>query len=332
MSAIVIKSGLLTTVQDLGRVGYQRYGVVVSGAMDSFALRAANLLVGNDENTSGLEITMTGPSLQWQADAWIAICGGDLSAEIDGAAVPLWRPIYVRENSLLTFQAPVEGCRAYLAVAGGIEVDHVMESGSTYTRGKMGGIEGRALVENDILKFGHSSVQFDTAVNQKSEASFYTASWSVSREMFPRYGNDPVIRIMRGREFDLFNAVSRTGLFEGDFIVSPQSDRMGFRLKGPSLQLHAPYEMISEAVTIGTIQVPPDGDPIVLMADRQTTGGYPRIAQVASVDIPILAQVKPNERIRFVEISHTQAEELYLQREYDIQALKLGIKLKRRGN
>lgn len=331
MSAKVIKPGLLTTVQDLGRFGYQKYGVVVSGAMDPFALRTANLLVGNDDRTSCLEITIMGLSLKWQEDAWIAICGGDLSAEIDGTAVPLWCPVYIRRDSLLTFRAPVEGCRAYLAVAGGIEVKRVMESGSTYIRGKIGGIEGRALIENDILTFGHPSVKLDAPKKLKSHESFSTASWAVSREMFPRYGNNPIVRIMRGREFDLFNEKSQTDLLEYDFNMSPQSDRMGFRLNGPSLQLEAPHEMISEAVTAGTIQVPPDGDPIILMADRQTTGGYPRIAQVATVDIPILAQVKPNESIRFVEISHNQAEELYLQREYDLQALGVGIRLKRRG-
>lgn len=327
MGVKVIKPGFLTTVQDLGRVGYQKYGVVVSGAMDSFALRAANILVGNDDNTPGLEITMIGPSLRFQKDAWISICGGDLSAKIDGITVPLWRPIFVKENSLLTFQGPINGCRAYLAVAGGFEVNRVMESSSTYIRGAIGGIKGRALSENDILTIGHSSDKFNIHLGSEP---FYAASWSVSRDIFPQYDNNPVIRIMRGREFELFTEKSQTDLVASGFVVSPQSDRMGYRLSGPTLQLREPYEMISEAVTAGTIQVPPDGDPILLMADRQTTGGYPRIAQVATVDLPILAQVKPNEKIQFVEITHNQAEKLYLQREHDLQALKLGIRLKQK--
>jgi antagonist of KipI len=329
MGMKVIKPGILTTVQDLGRVGYQKYGVVVSGAMDPFALRAANILLGNDDNTPGLEITMIGPSLRFQKDAWISICGGDLSAKIDGITVPLWRPIFVKENSLLTFQGPINGCRAYLTVAGGFEVNRVMESSSTYIRGVIGGIKGRALRENDILTMGHSLVNFDVSVRLET-GPFYATAWSVSRDIFPRYDNNPVIRIMRGREFELFNEKSQIDLSARGFVVSPQSDRMGFRLSGPTLQLREPYEMISEAVTAGTIQVPPDGDPILLMADRQTTGGYPRIAQVATVDLPILAQVKPNEKIQFVEITHNQAEKLYLQREHDLQALKLGIKLKQK--
>lgn len=329
MSMKVIKPGLLTTIQDLGRYGYQKYGIIVGGAMDSLALRIANLLVGNSDNDPALEITLTGPSLEWQKDAWIAICGGDLSPSINGEAVPLWRPIYITKNSILTFHTAVRGCRAYLAVAGGIEVPRVMGSGSTYVRAGLGGFKGRGLLEGDVLKFGQRSQQLEASMRNfslhKKSISFTAASWFVSSDMYPDYESNPLVRIMKGIEFHLFTVESRKALLSETFQVSPQSDRMGCRLSGSRMQLIHPHEMISEAVTAGIVQVPLGGSPIILLADRQTTGGYPRIAQAAAVDLPVIAQVKPGESFRFVEITHQEAEQLYLQRERDIKTLKQGI-------
>ncbi|GIM28036.1 KipI antagonist [Clostridium polyendosporum] len=333
MSIKIIRPGLLTTLQDLGRYGFQRYGVIISGAMDQFSLRIANLLLGNKENSACLEITMMGPSLLIKKDTLISICGGNLSPKIGGYPVPQWRSVYVKEGSILEFGACVSGCRAYLSVAGGFNIQEVMGSKSTYLRAEIGGFQGRSLKENDVLEFSEPSdegINIIKKLSSMSESNYFAApKWFVSTEILPKYSSNPIIRIIHGGEFEKFSAKSRELFFTSEFQVTSQSDRMGYRLKGSTLELSQPLEMISEAVSFGTIQVPPDGNPIVLLADRQTTGGYPKIAQVASVDLPIIAQIKPGERIRFKEISIEEAQILYIQRELDIKKLKVGLTLSR---
>lgn len=338
MSLYVIKPGLLTTVQDLGRAGLQKYGVAAGGAADRFALRAANLLVGNEEGQPTLEITLNGPSLEFLEPALISVCGGDLSAAIDGQSIPLWRPIYAAKGSILSFAAARIGCRAYLGAAGGIDVPSVMGSGSTHLRARIGGIEGRALAAGDVLSLGARSElsmrlasKLGSDLANRPDRSFAAARWFVSTELLPAYETNPTIRAMKGREYELFSLESRERLWSESFQVSPQSDRMGARLLGSSLQLFEPLEMISSAVTAGTVQVPPDGNPIVLLADHQTTGGYPRIAHIAAVDLPVLAQVRPGESIRLQEISLDGAQELYLFREMELGRLRQAIIHKWRG-
>lgn len=341
MSLQILKPGLHTTVQDLGRVGYQQFGIVVSGAMDQFAMRIANLLVGNDERESGLEMTLIGPTLKWQSSRWIALCGGNMQADIDGVAVPMWRPVFVEKGSVLRMQYAKSGCRAYLAVAGGIDVLQLMGSGSTYTRGQFGGLAGRALQKGDILAIKdrgqdqvtnqvRNQVQVFNRLEHKAQP-FYAPRWFASRYFSPFYNSEPVIRVMRGTEYDYFSAQSQHAFFHKSFTLSHRSDRMGYYLTGEPLQLKPEHQgdMISTAVTFGTIQVPPSGEPIILMADRQTTGGYPRIAYVASVDLPLLAQLKPEDRVQFIEVSHRQAEQLYIEREREMNMMKVAIKLKR---
>ncbi|MBA4496128.1 biotin-dependent carboxyltransferase family protein [Paenactinomyces guangxiensis] len=330
MSIKVIHPGLLTTVQDQGRHGFQKYGVIVGGAMDSFAIRMANLLVGNEEGEAALEVTLRGPELQFQDDLLISICGGDLSPAINGVPVPGWRPVYVKKGGILRFGACVSGCRAYLAVAGGLDVPKVMESRSTYLRAKLGGFRGRALQKGD-----HLPVQPPPQAAEKIKARLFPADSQpfkaagsfLSLEVLPAYRNHPVVRFIRGREFALFAKKSREAFTFSPYTVTPQSDRMGYRLKGPALSLTEPADLISEAVSAGTVQVPPDGNPIILMADRQTTGGYPKIAQVASVDLPVVAQVKPGETITFREISLDEAQMLYLEREAEIALMRKSISL-----
>ncbi|BCJ86234.1 5-oxoprolinase subunit C family protein [Effusibacillus dendaii] len=326
MSIQVIRPGLLTTVQDLGRLGQQKHGVIVSGAMDPFALRIANLLVGNDEREAALEITLMGPTIRFQKDCVIAICGGNLSPKIDGQPIPDWRPVWVKQGSLLQFGSPQTGCRAYLAVAGGFDVPVVMGSRSTYLRAGIGGFYGRALREGDVLPIGCRSM-WEAAEWREREGRFF-AGWFVDTRIRPKYGKNPTVRVMRGGEFDWFAKDIQQQFFAASFQVTPQSDRMGYRLSGPQLALSEPKELISEAVAAGTVQVPAEGNPIILLADRQTTGGYPKIAQVATVDLPILAQVTPGERIRFEEISLSQAQELYRLREREIGILRQGIKFR----
>ena len=345
MSIEVLKPGLLTTLQDAGRYGYQRHGVLASGAMDPFALRVANLLVGNRETEAALEITLQGPVLRFEKETLVAVCGASLSPHLDGEPVPEWQAIWVNAGGVLEFGRAAAGCRAYLAVAGGFDVPLVMGSKSTFLRGKLGGFEGRALKAGDILPIGGALTYKDVVIHDEDDAAdfqntseirsgkaFSNCGQYVSWELFPEYAENPTVRVLRGNQFDAFSAEAQERFFAEPFLVTPQSDRMGYRLQGPELSLSEPLEMISEAVTMGTIQVPPDGNPIVLMADRQTTGGYPKIAQVATVDLPVMAQLKPGDRVRFQDIALEEAQRLYLQRERELQILQVGLELARRGS
>ncbi|WP_272466534.1 biotin-dependent carboxyltransferase family protein [Terrihalobacillus insolitus] len=328
------KPGLLTSVQDLGRYGFQKYGVITSGVMDQLAHRTSNLLVGNEENEATIELTLLGPVIDFEEDKLISICGGNLSPSINGEPVRLWRPILVKEGSQLRFGQCISGCRAYLAIAGGIGVPNVMDSKSTYLRAGLGGFKGRALNVGDKLETKHindvSARMIDELSKCSGDENFAETDWSVASDLFPSYEKIPSIRVMKGRQYHLFSKESQDTFFSQPFEITPQSDRMGYRLKGPSLSLEEASEMLSEAVNFGTIQVPSDGNPIVLLADRQTTGGYPKIGQIATVDLPLMAQLKPGDLVRFVEVSHEEAQHLYLEREMKIQQLKQGILLKLR--
>ncbi|RNF39688.1 biotin-dependent carboxyltransferase family protein [Planococcus salinus] len=317
------KAGLQTTVQDLGRRGFQKFGVIVSGAMDLLACRMANILVNNAENEAVLEIAITGPTMEFTEEAVIAICGADMSPSIDGHAVRMWRPLFVEKGSVLSFGPLRSGCRTYVAFSGGVGVPEVMNSKSTYLRAQIGGFHGRALQKSDELEIGIPSLKV------KSSAA---ANWGVSSSFITDYSTEPEIRLLQGRQYELFTKASQKRLVTERFEVSTQSDRMGYRLSGQSLSLEEPAELLSEAIIFGSIQVPPDGNPIVLMADRQTTGGYPKIGQVASVDLPLLSQLKPGDGIRFKKTTLAEAQKAYLEREQLLQQIKMAIQLKYGGN
>ncbi|WP_332698300.1 biotin-dependent carboxyltransferase family protein [Halalkalibacter lacteus] len=331
MSMTILRPGLLTSIQDLGRVGFQKYGVIVSGAMDCYALRVANILVGNGEGEAALELTLAGPTLKVEQDLLIAITGGDLAPTIDKLPIPLWKPVYVRKGSVLQFGPCRSGCRAYLAVAGGLCVEEVMGSASTYLRAGIGGYHGRALEADDVLRFRAPSEQALQLIEQlvkSSDERFSTTTWSVTTEFAIPDEKINTIRVTLGSHYEQFAEESRNAFFDQVFKVTPQSDRMGYKLSGDPLTRTDAFEMISEAVTLGTIQVPSNGQPIILLADRQTTGGYPRIGQVVTVDLSLLAQMKPGEQIQFKEVSMQKAEALYLSRENDLQELRAGVTLK----
>ncbi|MBM7551952.1 biotin-dependent carboxyltransferase family protein [Thalassobacillus pellis] len=328
----VLKPGLLTSIQDLGRRGYQKYGVITSGAMDPLAHRIANLLVGNKDNSAALEITLSGPVLEFQEEGLISLCGGDLSPVIDGESVEMWRPVYVKPGSELRFGQAKQGCRLYLAVAGGFDVPEVMESKSTYLRAGIGGFHGRAVKEADELVFGEASERSQKIMEElrqeAEDSSFASMDWYIASEFLLVSQEVQPVRVMPGRQFDLFNQESKAAFFQEDFQIDSKSDRMGYRLEGPALHVEKSEDMLSEPVSFGTVQVPSNGKPIILLADRQTTGGYPKIAQIATVDLPVIAQMKPGEKMKFVEISHREAEMLLLEREYRIHQLIQGIRLK----
>ncbi|AYB40192.1 biotin-dependent carboxyltransferase family protein [Brevibacillus laterosporus] len=335
MSIRVIKPGLLTLIQDQGRFGFRKYGVVTSEAMDPMALRIANMLVGNAEQLATLEMTLTGAELAFEHDSLIAITGADLSFTINGERLPMWRPIFVRSGTVVKGGGCRTGCRAYLAIAGGIEVEQVLGSRSTYARAGMGGYQGRSLQAGDYISVGEPAnvtraflEKWDNRLaKQTSLRSWTSVDWSVSADCLATYRRNPQVRISRGTHFSLFTSESQQNLFQSPYKITPQSDRMGYRLQGAMLDLVEPIELLSEAVAFGTIQVPAEGYPIILLADRQTTGGYPRIGQVATVDLPILAQMKPGEEIMFTEIERDESEKLLMEREQFFIELQQGILL-----
>lgn len=303
----VIKAGALTTVQDLGRPGRQHQGIPAGGAMDRQAARVANLLLGNDENAALLEVTLTGPVVRFSRDTWIAVTG----AEIRG--VPAWRPWKVDEGQIVSFAELTRGVRAYIAVAGGLEVARVLGGAGTLASAGFGGWNGRALQAGD--RPGARAGVLDTKGN-----------WSASAEFNAATGGDIVVRFVRGPQWDWFAAASRRTFLAKPFKVTDKSDRMGLRLDGAALRLETEREMVSEGVGFGSVQVPPDGKPIVLMADRQTIGGYPKIGHVIAVDLPRLAQAKTGALVKFEEIGVEAAQALHAEREQALAMLAMGVR------
>jgi antagonist of KipI len=337
VSVRVLQSGLHTTVQDLGREGHQRDGIPVSGAMDRWALRVANLLVGNDEGAAALEITLVGPSLTFDGPALIALAGADLGAVVGDVPVALWHPLWVPAGASLGFRGGAPGCRTYLAIAGGIDVPKVLGSRSTYVRAGIGGHMGRALRRGDALCWGAPAPLAEhiiagvtagaTAGARRTDRRVAPARWGAAPSLRPRYSDAPVVRLLPGTHADLLTEASAETLHGAPFRIAPQSDRMGFRLEGTPLELREPVELLSEGVTFGTVQLPPGGQPIVLMADRQTTGGYPRIGEVASVDLPLIAQLRPGDRVRFRRCSLEEAQAEYLAHERELDQARRAITL-----
>ncbi|HIU64552.1 MAG TPA: biotin-dependent carboxyltransferase family protein [Candidatus Avacidaminococcus intestinavium] len=328
MSIKVIKPGLLSSVQDLGRIGFQKYGINVAGAMDVVSLRLANILTGNQEGEAGLEITMTGPTLEFMSDTLIALTGADLSPVIDGMPVRMHRAVAVKAGSILKFGTCLKGCRTYLAVAGGFDVPAVMASKSTYLRGALGGFQGRALQKGDVLYSGTPSERAKhclLALLARGARSFRIADWFLSPPHLLEPEFHKPLRVLPGLQQHAYKKAAIKAFFTESFNLTTSSDRLGFRLQGPAIALTAPLEMISEIATFGSVQVPPDGNPIVLMADHQSVAGYPKIAQVISADLPRLAQYRPGMQVRFSQIEIAAAEELYFARERYIENTKIAV-------
>lgn len=313
----VVKAGMLTTIQDLGRRGYRKDGIIVSGAMDTLALEIGNLLLGNEVNEAGLECTLLGPQLLFETGQLVAITGGDLSPVVDGQPVKMWRPLFIPKGATLSFGAAVKGCRTYISVLGGFDVPEVLGSYATYLKAGFGGYRGRALKANDELQFK----KIYTNIGD-------TFKWSVDLKLYPDLG-DQEIRVMKGPEFDLFENNSTSALFTEQYMISKAADRMGYRLEGQPLMLIKPKEMLSSAVAFGTVQVTPDGGAILLMADHQTTGGYPRIIQVITADLTKLAQMRSGQQIRFKLVSLNEAHHALLQKEKQLRQLKHTLTLKK---
>ena len=331
MSLLILRPGLLTSVQDLGRHGYQQDGIPVSGAMDATALRVANLLVGNAEGTAGLEITLRGPTIRFVADHLIALTGADLSPTLNGQPVGYYRPVEVAVGAELAFGTPRAGSRAYLAASGGLGIAPVLGSGATALRLGFGGWHGRALQAGDSLPCPGPTAAGQAlrqALHRAPGTAWAQASWTPGPALGSAAQLQPIIRALRGPEYAQFASDSQRDFWQQPFTITPEADRMGYRLRGPELVRHTEGELLSSAVTFGTVQVPASGQPIVLMADHQTTGGYPRIAQVITADFSVLAQARPGQALRFQEVSLVEAQALYLAQQRQLLALRRGIEVK----
>ncbi len=298
----ILQPGMLTTVQDTGRYGYQRFGMPVAGAMDGFALRAANRLVGNSDRAAGLEMTALGPQIRLLDDVCLAVAGADVAPLVDGEAVPMWQPILAPRGSLLAFQAPRDGLRAYLAVAGGVAVPEVMGSRSTYVKAGIGGLEGRALRAGDVIS-----------------AYEIAGELSAHRRMpdggIPVYGGKAELRVVLGPQNGAFTRQGVRTFLTAEYAVSIQSDRMGYRLEGAAIEHRDGADIVSDGAPMGAVQVPGDGKPIILMADRGTTGGYTKIAAVISADLDRVAQAMPGGAVAFRAVTLEEARVALRERE-----------------
>ena len=296
---MVVKPGWLTTVQDLGRYGSQQYGMPVSGAMDRRSSTIANRLVGNCDLDAVLEITFKGPELLFAHEAVIAVTGADLTPSVNDISIPLWTNLLVLAGSRLTFGARHTGARCYLAIAGGIDVPMVLRSRSTHLSSRTGGVKGRALAQGDVLVGGVLSSHQRTTI------------WrSLPEQLHPAYSNNTTLRIVPGPQRSSFSEQTLDVLVTNPYRLTSQSDRMGYRLDGPKLAHAGLGHHISDGTAIGALQVPPDEQPILLMVDRHTTGGYPTIAVVISTDLHLAGQLVPGDTVTFRMTTLPEAQAL----------------------
>jgi antagonist of KipI len=328
MNAVVIRAGFQTSVQDLGRTGFRQFGVSTSGALDPFALRVANLLVGNDDDAAGLEITLGGLQLRFEDERFVAWCGGEFDVQIGSRALPAGHVAHLQSGDELKFGRAQIGCRCWLAISGGIDVPVVLNSRSTDLRANFGGVEGRTLRDGDQLslgEFARSSSFAKATADKQTAATDDISSWGGPHDWVSPAKQYPALRFIRGVDWNRFDDLTIQQFTMYEFAVSPDSDRMGVRLDGPELKREDETDLISEAVAPGTIQVPPGGKPILLLGGCQTIGGYPKIAHVITVDLGIAAQLRAGDRVRFFEDSLQDAHRLLMERERDLERFRIGL-------
>ena len=304
----VLTPGGYTTIQDQGRFGYQQMGIPVCGVLDAFAFHTANLLVANFRNAAVMEITVMGPRFEIMAEADLAVTGAEIGMTLNGQSIEVWESFSVKPGDILDIQQVKSGCRAYLAVNGGIDVPEVMGSRSTSVGGNMGGYHGRLLKAGDVIKCGRA---------KRLPRMRQTPS-----DMIPSYPSEIVIRAIPGPQDDFF-LEGLDIIFHSDFMVSTKADRMGYRLQGPKVEIRKgmPKSIISEPTMPGGVQIPPDEQPIILMVE-QSVGGYTKIVTVISVDISKVAQVTPGDTIRFERVSLETAHALYQEQQKKLQNLE----------
>ncbi len=324
----VIKAGLLATVQDMGRTKGLPIAVPVSGVMDAYSARIANKAVGNIDNDAVIEFTYGGVVLEAETDILIAYAGGDARLQVNEQTLPPGKPLFLPAGTVITSINKPGGCRTCLAIAGSWDVPEVLGSKSTCLVARFGGFKGRALQAEDVL----SATSLLSALSQKIFVELKGTEVNFPKWQIPGLGHSTpapkTIRVMPGNERSWFDEDTVTGFFAQPYKLSLKSNRMGCHLEGPEISRSNKNELLSTAVTPGTIQVTGNGSLVLLMVDCQTTGGYPRIAQVAAVDMPICGQLKPGEELYFKEISWNEAERLYIEQEKHLQQLSATIENK----
>lgn len=312
MELNIIKGGMLTTVQDLGRWGHQSEGVPVAGAMDLEALRLGNVMLGNDENAAALEVTILGPEIEACGAGLALFAGADLGFSINGVEIGSWKVAEVKDGDILSFSGPKLGCRGYLCFPGGIDVPVVMGSRSTYTRAGIGGHKGRALKSGDKLRTGEGMASWRRLIG-----------FTLPEALRPDYSPGKTLKILTGLQEDAFTKEGLETLFSSEYTISTETDRMGSRLEGPKVA-HGEKgaDIVSDGIPMGAVQIPGHGTPIAMLADRQTTGGYTKAGVLSPSSIQSLVQRMPGSKVRFEKCSMQDAiDELHKTRER-IQEIK----------
>ncbi|MBX3265209.1 MAG: biotin-dependent carboxyltransferase family protein [Acidobacteria bacterium] len=317
MSILIRKPGIRTAVRDFGRFGHMAAGINPTGAMDTLSARVVNILLGNSDNAALLEFGFPAPEIEFEADTAFCIGGSAVDAKLNSVPVSLWKPQKASPRDILTLSPASNGNFAYLAVAGGFDVPEVLGSRTTNLAAGFGGHQGQLLAPGDRLSL------------RSPGQSFPNAQTALGYSLRPQLADPIRIRITRGPEYDRITALSEQTLTTETFSVGQNSDPMGFRLTGPRMFSLDETELLSSAATFGTVQLLPDGGLAVLMSDHQTTGGYPRIAVVAAVDLPLLSQLRPKRPFQFVLIDVSEAEMLLFEREQELRFLKTGLRLAR---
>lgn len=320
MSILIEKKGVFDTIQDLGRNGFRKFGVNPNGVMDTSAARLINTLLGNIENEAVLEMHFPAATIRFEQDALIALGGADFGASIEDKPIGNWQTHHARKGSILRFERPVSGNRCYLAVKGGFVIEEWLASASTNTKAGVGGIKGRNLISTDRIPF---KIPFDKKKIFRSVR--------IARSAVPAYADSAAIRFIAGAEYRNLTALSEHLFAAETYLISKNSDRMGFRLKGKNLIFLSETEIISTAVNFGTIQLLPNGQMIILMADHQTTGGYPKIGHIIKQDLPLIAQMGDGDEVRFNIVSIKEAEDITLGFEKDLRFLKMGLRFNPSG-
>lgn len=293
---VVLVPGFLTTVQDAGRRGYRAFGMPLAGAMDRYALASANLLAGNPAGAAALEMTLSGGSFRFEEGAYVAVCGAEMGAALEGAPAGNWAAFPVGPGGTLSFGPAERGCRAYLAVRGGIDVPVVLGSRSTYTRAGVGGQCGRALAGGDVLRIGPAPADGPC-----------TARGILPERLVPTCGGEVRLRVLPGPQEEMFASDGIDTFFSSAYAVTDRNDRMGYRLEGPAVRHKGGADILTDALVPGAVQVPGDGMPIVMMADCQTTGGYTKIGTVIGADLRLLAQSRRGDAVRFLRCTGEEA-------------------------
>jgi len=317
----ILKAGMLDSIQDPGRFGYQQFGINPNGAMDKYAAAVANVVVGNDTTEAVIEMHFPAPSIFFEQSTMIALTGADFSANMNGKEIPLHHAVIVNQNTTIQFHSPKNKSRCYLAVKGGINISKWLDSYSTNLVAEAGGYLGRKLLKDDIIDLRETG---NYKISDKDD--FRVLPWGVNEDLGIPYTEE--MMVIPGSEWDWLDKPSQEKFLKNPFFISHNSDRMGYRLDSEPLQTMTGSELVSSAVSFGTVQLLPGGQLIILMADHQTTGGYPRIGNVISAYLPILAQMKAGDKIRFNFTDHQAAENLLLKQQQHLTQLQIACKLR----